>query len=28
VALPFTPWRGQLGFFDVPENELAQGDPQ
>jgi hypothetical protein len=18
VALPFTPWRGQLGFFDVP----------
>lgn len=21
--LPFTPWRGQLGFFDVPESALA-----
>lgn len=20
--LPFTPWRGQLGFFDVPESAL------
>lgn len=27
--LPFTPWRGQLGFFDVPESVLIgaeQGD--
>lgn len=21
--LPFTPWKGQLGFFDVPESALA-----
>lgn len=24
-ALPFTPWRGQLGFFDVPLDQLAAG---
>lgn len=23
-ALPFTPWKGQLGFFDVPESALEQ----
>lgn len=22
-VLPFTPWKGQLGFFDVPESALA-----
>ena len=22
--LPFTPWKGQLGFFEVPDNALAQ----
>jgi hypothetical protein len=22
--LPFTPWKGQLGFFDVPEAALTQ----
>ena len=22
--LPFTPWKGQLGFFDVPESALNQ----
>ena len=22
--LPFTPWKGQLGFFDVPESELRR----
>lgn len=22
--LPFTPWKGQLGFFDVPESALTQ----
>ena len=22
--LPFTPWRGQLGFFDVPEDALPR----
>lgn len=22
--LPFTPWKGQLGFFDVPESALSQ----
>jgi hypothetical protein len=21
--LPFTPWKGRLGFFDVPESELT-----
>ena len=25
--LPFTPWRGQLGFFDVPELALTQPAP-
>jgi hypothetical protein len=24
--LPFTPWKGQLGFFDVPESALASND--
>ena len=23
VALPFTPWKGSLGFFDIPEEEVA-----
>lgn len=22
--LPFVPWRGQLGFFDVPEEQLSE----
>lgn len=22
--LPFTPWKGRLGFFDVPESELVK----
>jgi hypothetical protein len=26
MPLPFTPWKGQLGFFDVPEAELAITD--
>lgn len=25
--LPFTPWKGQLGFFDVPESALATTPP-
>jgi hypothetical protein len=24
IALPFTPYRGQLGFFEVPEEKLNQ----
>lgn len=24
--IPFTPWKGQLGFFDVPEEALAKGE--
>lgn len=24
--LPFTPWKGQLGFFDVPDSELIGVD--
>ena len=23
--LPFTPWKGQLGFFDVPDDILTKG---
>lgn len=26
-ALPFVPWKGQLGFFDVPEEALAARSP-
>jgi hypothetical protein len=26
--LPFTPWRGQLGFFDVPDSALPAGPAQ
>jgi hypothetical protein len=22
--LPFTPWKGRLGFFDVPEAAIAE----
>jgi hypothetical protein len=25
--LPFTPWKGQLGFFDVPESALSSNTP-
>lgn len=25
--LPFTPWKGQLGFFDVPQSSLISSSP-